>query len=65
MAEVNLAEIKFGGAVGDRQTAKFFGYTVSVIVYIPYSGYFSGDKIFVVFVVEKQTTKYLPTNQLP
>ena len=22
MAEVNLAEIKFGGAVGDRQTAK-------------------------------------------
>ena len=22
MAEVNLAEIKFGGAIGDRQTAK-------------------------------------------
>ena len=22
MAEVNLAEIKFGGAVGERQTAK-------------------------------------------
>ena len=24
-----------------------------------------GGKIFVVFVVEKQTTKYLPTKQLP
>ena len=23
MAEVNLAEIKFGNAIGDRQTAKF------------------------------------------
>ena len=30
-------------------------------VYIPYSGFFSRGKIFVVFVVEKQTTKYLPT----
>ena len=38
--------------------------------YIPYSGYFSGGgggggvgggNIFVVFVVEKQTMKYLPT----
>ena len=29
--------------------------------YIPYSGFFSGGKIFVVFVVEQQTTKYLPT----
>ena len=28
---------------------------------IPYSGYFSGGKIFVVFVVGQQTTKYLPT----
>ena len=31
MAEVNLAEIKFGVAVGDRQvkfSAKFSGYTV-------------------------------------
>ena len=27
MAEVNLAEIKFGGAIGDHQTAKFSGYT--------------------------------------
>ena len=33
---------------------------------IPYSGYFSGGggKIFVVFVVEKQTTKYLPTKHV-
>ena len=28
---------------------------------IPYSGYFSGGNNFVVFVVERQTTKYLPT----
>ena len=28
---------------------------------IPYSGYFSWGKIFVVFVVERPTTKYLPT----
>ena len=28
---------------------------------IPYSGYFSVGNIFVVFVVERQTTKYLPT----
>ena len=31
MAEVNLAEIKFGGAVGDRQTAKLNGYTVVLL----------------------------------
>ena len=29
--------------------------------YIPYSGYFSGDKIFVVFVVERRTTKFYST----
>ena len=36
-------------------------------VFILHSGYFSGGggKIFVVFVVEKQTTKYLPTIELP
>ena len=34
-------------------------------VKIPYSGCFSGGKIFVVFAVGKQTTKYLPTKQLP
>ena len=28
---------------------------------ISYSGYFSGDNIFVVFVVERRTMKYLPT----
>ena len=30
---------------------------------ILYSGYFSGGKIFVVFVVERQTTNFLPTTQ--
>ena len=30
---------------------------------IPYSGYFSGSKILVVFVVERRTTKFLPTKQ--
>ena len=30
------------------------------VSYIPYSGYFSGGNIFVVFVVERRTTKYLP-----
>ena len=30
---------------------------------IPYSGYFSGGKIFVVFLVEKRTTKILPAKQ--
>ena len=29
--------------------------------HILYSGYFSGDKSFVVFVVEKRTTKFLST----
>ena len=28
---------------------------------MPYSGYFSGGNIFLVFVVERRTTKYLPT----
>ena len=28
---------------------------------LPYSGYFSGGKIFMVFVVERRTTKFLPT----
>jgi len=28
---------------------------------LPYSGYFAGVKIFVVFVVETRTTKFLPT----
>ena len=32
-------------------------------IYILYSGYFSGGKIFVVFVVERQNTKFLPTKQ--
>ena len=32
-------------------------------MYIPYSGYFSGGKIFVVFVVERRNTKFLPTTQ--
>ena len=30
---------------------------------LPYSGYFSGGNIFVVFVVERRTTKFLPTKQ--
>ena len=30
---------------------------------LPYSGYFSGGKIFVVFVVERRTTKFLPTKR--
>ena len=30
---------------------------------LPYSGYFSGGKIFVVFVVERRTTKFLLTKQ--
>ena len=30
---------------------------------IPYSGYFSGGKIFVVFVAERRTTKFLPTKR--
>ena len=29
--------------------------------YLPYSGYFSGGNIFMVFVVGRRTTKYLPT----
>ena len=32
-----------------------------VVLYILYSGYFWGGNIFVVFVVERQGTKYLPT----
>ena len=31
--------------------------------YIPYSGYFSRGNIFVVFVVERRTTKYLHTKK--
>ena len=34
-----------------------------VVLDIPYSGYFLGGKIFVVFVVERQTTNFLPTKQ--
>ena len=30
---------------------------------IPYSGYFGGRKIFMVFVVERRTTNFLPTKQ--
>ena len=30
---------------------------------IPYSGYFSRDNIFVVFVVQRRTTKYLHTKK--
>ena len=33
------------------------------IIIIPYSGYYSGGKMFMVFVVERQTTKFLPTKQ--
>ena len=33
------------------------------VTVIRYSGYFSGDKIFVVFMVERQTTNVLPTKQ--
>ena len=29
---------------------------------LPYSGYFSGGKIFMVFMVERRTTKFLTTN---
>ena len=32
-------------------------------LHVLYSGYFSEGKIFVVFVVERQTTKFLPTKQ--
>ena len=40
-----------------------FGIGYSVCFHVPYSGYFSRGNIFVVFVVERRTTKYLPTNQ--
>ena len=30
---------------------------------IPYSGYFSGGKIFVVFMVERRSTKFVPMKQ--
>ena len=30
---------------------------------VPYSGYFSGGKSFLVFVVERRTTNFLPTKQ--
>ena len=36
---------------------------LQIHVYIPYSGYFLGGKIFLVFMVERQTTKFLPTKQ--
>ena len=34
-----------------------------VLKYVPYSGYFSRGNIFVVFVVERRTTKYLHTKK--
>ena len=34
-----------------------YTYTGCILWKIPYSGYFSGGKIFVVFVVERRTTK--------
>ena len=37
----------------------------SISFEIPYSGYFSGGKIFVVFMVDRRNTKYLPTKPVP
>ena len=45
------------------ETFRNIRYPVGRTIYIPYSGYFSRGNIFVVFVVERRTTKYLPTKK--
>ena len=46
-----------------RQTGHTWSITRVLNQGIPYSRYFSGGKIFVAFVVERQTTKFLPMKQ--
>ena len=40
-----------------------FGIGYSVCFHVPYSGYFLRGNVFMVFVVERRTTKYLPTKK--
>ena len=49
---------------GERERAPSCGLNGrAVTIDIPYSGYFSRGNIFVVFVVERRTTKYLHTKK--
>ena len=57
-----MGECGHGGMCAGHQW-KSFDYSPVTSRQVPYSGYFLRGKIFMVFVVERRTTKFVPTKQ--